>query len=762
MVQKPNISAKSVLAILIACIFITELLVMGLLAALPPIPPVLQALLDGSLLAILVLPALYLFSTRPLVQILSERKKVGNALNTERQRLFTLLDQLPLMVYLIAPDLTIRFANKHCQKLFGDPTGDFCYSHFHNNRRPCETCYAHKVLEDKESDEWVWKSQDGKYYHVYNFPFADADGSPLLLEIAVDITERRTAEEQVKRRNQELSALNAVNVTVSKSLDLPEVLASLQQYLLNELNFSAGALYTCDRANHHFRLEISWGLPGQLAQKISGENSAGAFNLIDSASLKEVVIFSDLNSEDEFIAGELSRFGPDWTSYVHVPLLAQDQVRGVLELFTAAPVRFSGSETSFFKALGHTIGTAIQNSHLYQDEMRTRQKAETLRSASQELTKSLELETVLDTLLEYIHRLVSFDVGQVVLMEGTSRPVVRAMLTSEAVQVFDRNTVQNLEEKASAYILDVFDSQESLVIADTKEHPNREFIAGHDFVRSFMAAPLIADGKVIGLCKLGKDTPGYFNHEHVLLAEALVDQAAIAIQNAWLFEQLRAGRERLQYLSYRLVEVQETERRYVARELHDEASQALTSLILGLGLLERDAHRPEAVAKGLSELRGLVDGVLENIHRLAMDLWPASLDHLGLVGALEQHIESFSNASGLVIELENAGLNERLPYELETSIYRIIQEALTNVARHAQATRVDVLLKRRGEDLIIIVEDNGIGFDPDLTNPGSRLGLFGMQERVEMLGGKMVIESAVGTGTTLLVEVPYEHTSSDR
>jgi len=247
------------------------------------------------------------------------------------------------------------------------------------------------------------------------------------------------------------------------------------------------------------------------------------------------------------------------------------------------------------------------------------------------------------------------------------------------------------------------------------------------------------------------------------LAEALAAQAAVAVQNAGLFEQVRTGRERLQALSRRLVEVQETERRHIARELHDEVGQALTTLMVGLRLVERETQLSERAAARVAELKHMTDGVLENLHRLAMDLRPASLDHLGLVAALRQYIETFGRQNDLLVEFASVGLDgERLPPGVETALYRIVQEALTNVARHAQATSVDVLLERRGSQVITVIEDNGVGFDPKEAARSGRLGLFGMQERVEMLGGTLLVESSVGAGTTVVAEVPYAHSNSDR
>jgi PAS domain S-box-containing protein len=213
--------------------------------------------------------------------------------------------------------------------------------------------------------------------------------------------------------------------------------------------------------------------------------------------------------------------------------------------------------------------------------------------------------------------------------------------------------------------------------------------------------------------------------------------------------------EQLRVLSQRLVQVQEDERRAIARELHDEAAQALTALKVGLELLERDAARPASVMGRSRELNKTVDQVMENLHRLSVNLRPASLDRVGLVPALAQYIESFRQMNGLRVEFLPIGLEgAHLGPDVEITLYRVVQEALTNVVRHAQATRVGIVLQRKPGVVAGIIEDNGQGFDVDLARQSGRLGLFGMQERAEMLGGHLMVESAIGQGTTVFVELP--------
>ena len=258
----------------------------------------------------------------------------------------------------------------------------------------------------------------------------------------------------------------------------------------------------------------------------------------------------------------------------------------------------------------------------------------------------------------------------------------------------------------------------------------------------------------------------------------------MAIQNARLYEEVCSSREQLQNLSRRLVDVQENERLYVARELHDEAAQGLTALMVKLTLLERDLNCSPVVGQSMTEVKQLAGQVLEGLHDLAVNLRPVSLDKLGLVPALRQYVDQFSRQYGIRAQMEVMGMDHvRLAPEVEIALYRIVQESLTNVARHAGATNVAVVLERRGpacgpdgadeemarpleeeeaaepavpSRILAIVEDNGIGFDPTLVAQRNRLGLFGMRERAQALGGKLTVESAPGSGTTLYVEVPCD------
>jgi len=209
----------------------------------------------------------------------------------------------------------------------------------------------------------------------------------------------------------------------------------------------------------------------------------------------------------------------------------------------------------------------------------------------------------------------------------------------------------------------------------------------------------------------------------------------------------------------KVIGAQEDERKRISRELHDETGQALTSLMLGLKSLEQTAHS-NAISEKTAELRALAAQTLEEVHHLAMELRPSLLDDLGLSAAVQRYTKEYSSKTNINVDAHIDGLSEqRLPSEYEIAVYRIIQEALTNVAKHAEAKNASVVLMCRDSMLVTIVEDDGRGFDVEkvmTSADGKRLGLFGMYERVSLIDGHLAIESEPGNGTSIFVEVPLK------
>ena len=241
------------------------------------------------------------------------------------------------------------------------------------------------------------------------------------------------------------------------------------------------------------------------------------------------------------------------------------------------------------------------------------------------------------------------------------------------------------------------------------------------------------------------------------LAEAF-NQMAIELGR---MDELRQEREQLRtQLLEGIITAQEEERRRIARELHDSTSQSLTSLIVNLRMLEACSDLDQVRSQS-QLLRQSVRQTLDEVHTLAVQLRPPVLDDLGLHAALGRFIKEFRMRYHISVDFQVIGFeHERLPSAMETAIYRILQEALTNAARHANAEHISVLLEERDGIVSGIVEDDGQGFDAETVLHNGlepyKLGLYGMQERAQQLGGSLVIESKPGQGTTIYVRIPLK------
>ncbi len=271
--------------------------------------------------------------------------------------------------------------------------------------------------------------------------------------------------------------------------------------------------------------------------------------------------------------------------------------------------------------------------------------------------------------------------------------------------------------------------------------------------------PLISKSRVLGLLHVVSTKPDRFTAEDLELLSAIGHQMGVAIENARLWEELKRKDEVRGQILKGTISTQEAERKRIARELHDRIGQSLTSLMIKLRVLEAQAS--EEIQEKFTDLKQLAAQTLDEVHNLALELRPSSLDGLGLITALRQYADEYSDKVGIKAEFQAIGFDgRRLQPETEIALYRIIQEALTNVAKHSEATRVSILIEIRDSSILAIVEDNGKGFGvqkvlSSRTGDGN-LGLYGMKERAALIDGVLTIESTPGVSTTVFVEVPLK------
>jgi signal transduction histidine kinase len=273
-------------------------------------------------------------------------------------------------------------------------------------------------------------------------------------------------------------------------------------------------------------------------------------------------------------------------------------------------------------------------------------------------------------------------------------------------------------------------------------------------VRAVLAVPLLCGDRVVGALSIVDKAGRTFDTETLALVQLFAAHAATAFANAQLYTVVQTGQARLQDLSRQLLEVQEAERRRIARELHDEAGQLLA--VVHLTLEASISELPPQFREGFHQVRCHLDAIETQLRCLAHELRPALLDDLGLLPALQALARGVAARTGLCIHVDSA-IEGRLAPAVETAIYRIMQEGLTNITKHAAATQVDLRLWRDGECVHGLLDDDGVGFavEPTIGQEGPRgLGLLGIQERLDVLGGTFKISSAPGQGTKLQITLP--------
>jgi signal transduction histidine kinase len=299
------------------------------------------------------------------------------------------------------------------------------------------------------------------------------------------------------------------------------------------------------------------------------------------------------------------------------------------------------------------------------------------------------------------------------------------------------------------------------VVDDYRNWEGRAWIFDTKTFGPAHSAPLKWQQTVIGAISLVRrqgEEPFTAEDSHFL--EQIAAEIAIAIHQATLFEEVQDGRERLQVLSHRLIDVQEAERKHLARELHDQIGQALTAVQISLHNLQSSSEG--SLAGPLAESLAVIDEALQQVHDLSLDLRPSLLDDLGLVAALRWYVDRVASRAGLVRCFSADALETRFAAEIETACFRIAQEAMTNVLRHALARTVSVQVKRTDSMLQLLVQDDGVGFDVraamSRTGLKASLGLHGMQERAAAVDGLVEIRSQLDRGTEVVASFPLKTT----
>jgi len=532
-----------------------------------------------------------------------------------------------------------------------------------------------------------------------------------------------------------LRALLEAGITLASELSLDSLLQRLTELAAKLTGARYAALGVIDSTGARLERFITHGVDDETRAGIGdpphGRGILGAL-ITDARPLRLHAISDDPRSVG------FPPHHPPMSSFLGVPVLLRGVAYGNLYLTEKEDgADFSDEDQALVELLASQAAVAIENARLYESATRWSRQLESLIEVSGALSRETDLDVLLDLVARRLLELLDARVVTLALPAGEDdlRIVTAA---GEGADELVGSTMSLAETKAGRVLDRGRSERVDAVVDDPEVH--------RGFTRSFGAragiwVPLVVSNRPIGvITAYDKLTApdARFSEDDVRLAETFAARAAVAVE---LSE--RVARETLR----RIVAAQELERQRLARELHDETGQALTSILLGLKRLE-GAESPEA----LHAVRELVVATLQDVRRLAVELRPKVLDDFGLVPALERLTQGFAEHTGIAVDLEASTITERVPVEVETAIFRIVQEALTNVVKHARAQRVSVLVTRAGGRIKAVIEDDGTGFDPAAADGG--IGLIGMRERIELLDGSLVVESSATSGTTVAVEVP--------
>lgn len=442
------------------------------------------------------------------------------------------------------------------------------------------------------------------------------------------------------------------------------------------------------------------------------------------------------------VSGQLS-----WPSLLVVPLLRLEQVVGLIFVGRAAPGVYGDDDLSLLVVVAAQLAAYLTARH----EVSERQRLELLRQVGHVARQMQTPGDFAQEALNRIGRLLRCHAGRVLLYDfaaAEARAVALSIRGQTAVSHPARISLAampylNVLRDGNVYVAD---SSADLDLSQVREAFQQERGA-------YLCAPLQVHGTLLGCLELLTDRPAAFAPEQIGTIRQAADQLALGLRQALLYEQVQSVEQDLQSLSRQMIEVQENERRYLALELHDEIGQALTGLKLMLEMIRRLPI--DTFQRQLSEAQALVNELMARVRQLSLDLRPAMLDDLGLLPALLWHFERYTTQTSVQVTFAHRGLDRRFAPEIETAAYRIVQEALTNVARHSQVRQVTVSLWVADERLMVQIEDQGIGFYPALNQPiRASHGLPGMRERAALLGGEFSVETRPGAGTLIRAELP--------
>ncbi|MBI4203189.1 MAG: GAF domain-containing protein [Chloroflexi bacterium] len=551
------------------------------------------------------------------------------------------------------------------------------------------------------------------------------------LKLRDSIEQREERAQESEKRAQQLSSLNAVAAIVSRPLDLDRVLGDGLEEALRILGLATGGIWLKEEEPPQLTLKTYRGASRQWLEGIARLQQEPGVSVV-------VLPYQDATSPSS----------EEPSSFVYVPLVSKGKVLGAMGLASPGQHQFDPQERELLAAFGHQLGVGIENAQLFQESQRREREAHTLNRIAMDISRLLDLNKILDTVVESARQVLGADAAMLSLWDNISGDIYVKAVSGSVSPAFTELRL-GIGEGIAGKVL----SQGRPVISE--DYANDPDIIhtreGDDLVRkdglkAHLVVPLKIGEVILGSLGIANKQAQPFREREVDLLQQLANQAAVAIENARLYAQV----EEMAVLQ---------ERQRIAREMHDGLGQVLAYLRLKSrelqGLLA--SNQTTQAQEGVAEVKEVVDSAYEEVRGGVLALRAQTPSQAGLIPLLKDYVEGFQSQTGnpvaLIVADERA---TQFPPRVAIQLVRVIQEALANVRKHAQASKVEVSFEVVDEQALITVEDDGVGFDPTQMAFDSpfHFGLQTMKERMESVGGSLTTDSRPGSGTRIIGKLP--------
>lgn len=544
--------------------------------------------------------------------------------------------------------------------------------------------------------------------------------------------------ESERQRRQEATLLAEVAKLISGTLDLDEVLRLTAESAVDVFSVDCCCIYLYEEGRGTLRPVAQIGGDDYVPPALAG------VVFTPSESLRRVVleglqplIIEDVRSDPHLDPQHLL----DLQSALVVPIEIGTRMMGVMQLGTQRPRRrrFTADEGELAMAMANQAAVAIENARLFKEEQRRAEQFRVISEVGRRITSILAVDEMLEQMVGLIQEAFNYYHVGIGLVEGDEvvYKVGAGRLWDDPQFEIKPARLKIGQEGVTGWVAG---TGQPLLVPDVKQEPHYILMGGSQ-TRSELTVPIKTRGKVIGVLDVQSDRLDAFDKSDLVVLQSLAHQAAVGIENARLYEQAQQ------------VAVLE-ERQRLARELHDSVTQAMYGVTLYAEAAARllSAGQAEPAYGHLQEVRQTAQEALREMRLLIFELRPPVLEQAGLAAALQARLETVEGRSGLKTEFVVEG-ERLLPADIEAGLYRIAQETMNNVLKHAQAHCISVHLRQNEQTVVLEIIDDGIGFELDAARRQGGLGLPGMEERVTQLGGELTIRSRPREGTSVRVEI---------